>query len=57
MKDQDLDYFRRRMREEREAAAQAAPPASLVHQELADKYANVVAAYARALGGPPVKDS
>lgn len=45
MKDLDLEYFRRRMREEQEAAARASPVASQVHRELAEKYAGVLAAY------------
>lgn len=44
MNKQDLEYFSRRMREERDAAARSKPPASAVHQELAEKYASVVAA-------------
>jgi len=47
MENADVEYFSRRMREEQEAAAQAAPIASQVHQELAKRYAGVVAAFAR----------
>lgn len=41
----DVEYFSRRAREEQEAAERAAPAASAVHKELAEKYAGVVAAY------------
>lgn len=41
----DTEYFARRLREEQEAAAKATPQASAVHKELADRYANVLAAY------------
>ena len=41
----DVEYFSRRMREEQEAAARAAPAASEIHEELAKRYAGVVAAY------------
>lgn len=45
MHNTDIEYFSRRMREEQEAAARAAPLASQVHRELADRYAGVIAAY------------
>jgi len=45
MENSDLEYFSRRMREEQEAAARAAPVASEIHEELAMRYAGVVAAY------------
>ncbi|HEX8214455.1 MAG TPA: hypothetical protein VF582_03170 [Allosphingosinicella sp.] len=45
MENPDVEYFSRRMREEQEAAARAAPVASQVHEELAKRYAGVVAAY------------
>ena len=48
MKNADLEYFSRRMREEQEAAARAAPIASGVHRELASRYAGVVAAFEKA---------
>ena len=41
----DIEYFTRRMREEQDAAARAAPVASAVHRELAEKYAGVIQAY------------
>ncbi|HEY0625518.1 MAG TPA: hypothetical protein VGD10_02175 [Allosphingosinicella sp.] len=41
----DFEYFSRRMREEKDAAARATPIASQIHKELADRYAGVVAAY------------
>ena len=41
----DVEYFTRRMREEREAAARASPVASEIHRQLADRYASVVEAY------------
>ena len=47
MQKSDVEYFSRRMREEQEAAARAAPVASQVHRELASRYANVIAAYER----------
>lgn len=47
MKNTDVEYFSRRMREEQEAAERAAPVASQVHRELASRYAGVVAAYER----------
>ena len=47
----DVEYFSRRMREEREAAERAAPVASAIHRELADRYASVVAAYRRGQSG------
>ena len=45
MKNADVEYFSRRMREEQEAAERAAPIASEVHRELANRYAGVIAAY------------
>ena len=45
MKNADVEYFSRRMREEQEAADRAVPIASQVHRELADRYAGVIAAY------------
>ena len=45
MQNADLEYFSRRMREEQEAAARAAPIASKVHRELASRYAGMVAAF------------
>ena len=45
MENPDVEYFSRRMREEQEAAAHAAPVASGIHEELAKRYAGVVAAY------------
>jgi hypothetical protein len=41
----DVEYFNRRMREEREAAERATPAASAIHRQLADRYASVVASY------------
>jgi hypothetical protein len=41
----DAQYYSRRMREEQEAALRAAPVAAAIHQELAEKYAGVIAAY------------
>jgi hypothetical protein len=41
----EVEYFSRRMREEQEAAAHAAPVASQIHEELAKRYAGVVEAY------------
>jgi hypothetical protein len=40
----DVEYFSRRMREEQDAAARATPVASVIHRELAERYASVVAA-------------
>ena len=40
----DSEYFSRRLREEQEAADHATPIASAVHRELADKYADLLAA-------------
>lgn len=47
----DIEYFSRRMREEREAADRTPPEAAAVHRQLADRYAEVVAAYEKASGG------
>lgn len=46
MTDSDLDYFARRMREEREAAARAHNArVAAAHSELARRYAGVIEAY------------
>ena len=44
MSKMDLDYFSRRMRQEREAAEHATPAAAAIHKELADRYAQMAAA-------------
>jgi hypothetical protein len=41
----EIEYFSRRMREERDAASRAIPIASAIHNQLAEKYASVIAAY------------
>jgi len=48
MGNMDVEYFSRRMLEEREAAARATPAASAIHNELAEKYAGVIEAYLKA---------
>ncbi len=46
MSDIDLDYFVRRMCEEKEAAARASSPqVAAVHQELAQRYEAVLTAH------------
>jgi hypothetical protein len=47
MTDSDLDYFARRMREERDAAERARNArVAAAHSELAQRYAGVIEAYA-----------
>ncbi len=41
----DTQYYSRRLREEQEAAQHAVPAAAAIHQELAEKYAGVIASY------------
>lgn len=46
MTDSDLDYFARRMREERDAAERARNArVAAAHEELAERYAGVIDAY------------
>lgn len=46
MSEMNLDYFVRRLCEEKEAAARAtSPQAAAAHEELAARYAEVLAAY------------